>query len=71
MTNREELILTLQGKHPADDSGTRAQSNIYYNIACPYSYFDTKAECHGIADDINYDICTKCKEKWLDSEVEE
>ena len=72
MTNRELMTLILKGE--ADDDGASFESMACYNIACPYPPGDTRAECYGKDDEINDDlfgICTKCKMKWLESEVDE
>lgn len=72
MTNREALILALQGEHPADEGGATEESIIFQNICCPYRYNNPLCECKGndklVSD---YWTCIRCKEKWLNSEVEE
>jgi hypothetical protein len=72
MTNRELMMLILKGE--ADDDGASFESMANYNIACPYNEGDKRAECYGKETEINDDlfgICTKCKMKWLESEVDE
>ncbi len=71
MKNRRYLINQLQDPNFIDDSGASYESTIYYQIACPYSFGDERALCYGKEiDNVNREMCFKCKEKWLDSEVE-
>lgn len=44
----------------------------YFQICCTHGCDDERGECYRKPlDDITTDMCVKCKEKWLDSEVEE
>lgn len=72
MTNREYLIAQLSDENFIDDSGASYEATIYYSIACPYFTGDERALCykHGCTD-LNRDECFMCKEKWLNSEVDE
>lgn len=69
MKNRECLIAQLSDENFIDDSGASYEAMIYYNICCPYFHGDKRALCH--KKEANRDLCFKCKQKWLDSEVEE
>lgn len=71
MTNREYMIELLQDEGFIDDGGASYEAMIYYNVKCPYFYGDKRALCRGDYDAINRETCVKCKEKWLDSEVDE
>lgn len=43
----------------------------YFQICCTHGCDDERGECYGKPlDDITTDMCIRCKEKWLDSEVE-
>lgn len=72
MTNRELMRMVLADE--TDDGGAEYESMACYRIACPYNEGDERAECYGkeekISDDL-FGICTKCKMKWLESEVDE
>ena len=69
MTNQELLIMALSDEF--DDGGAIRETVIDENIACPYKRGDDRARCHGISNFINRSNCTKCKEKWLESEVKD
>lgn len=72
MTNREYMIEQLQDDSFIDDGGASYEAMIYYHISCSYDCDDERSECYGKPlDKINRDMCVRCKEKWLDSEVEE
>lgn len=66
MTNREVMIMALQGKF--DDYGTE-EALIYYNVNCPYLSGDERCECN--YKETTREVCSECKYKWLDSEVDE
>lgn len=80
MSNREYIInLLLDGleeqdkefkRASIDDGGSTYEAMVYYNIRCPYVYSDKRALCGGNFDKINRDTCFRCKEQWLDSEVD-
>lgn len=68
MTNRELLIASLKGEL---DDWAASESNIAYNISCPY-YGESGHPC----DKLNWPwstltICGPCKMEWLDKEVSE
>lgn len=72
MTNREHIISQLSDKDCVDDDGASYESMIYYSIACPYFIGDDRAFC--VREDIkenDRDMCFRCKENWLNSEVQE
>ena len=69
MTNREYLITLLSDPDYVDDSGAEYESVLYYRFACPYTYIDEEAECYEVNGDYTREMCYRCKEKWLDSEV--
>lgn len=69
MKNREYLINQLQDENFIDDGGSSYEAMIYYNIACPYNCGDERAICYG-KDEATREMCFRCKEKWLDSEVD-
>jgi len=79
MTNREYVInllldgLEKQGKEfkrvNIDDYGASYEAMVYYNIAWPYICKGERALCGDDFDKINRDMCFRCKEQWLDSEV--
>lgn len=78
MTNREYMInLLLDGlewqdkefeRVNIDDGGASYEAMVYYNIHCPYVYNDERALC---GNKVDRDTCFRCKEQWLDSEVDE
>ena len=43
---------------------------VYYNIDCPYVYNDKRALCGNKVGKGDRDMCFRCKEQWLDSEVD-
>lgn len=64
MTNRELLIKSLQGEL---DDGAAEESNIAYNIACPYYESSTGHPCDN--ETFPYDtlmVCGPCIMEWLD-----
>ena len=68
MTNRELLIASLKGEL---DDWAASESNIAYNIACPY-YGEFGHPC----DELEWPwseltICGPCKMEWLDKEASE
>lgn len=69
MTNRELLIKSLQGEL---DDWAAEESNIAYNIACPY-YGVIGEEPHPCdGEEYPWDtlrVCGPCKQEWLDKEV--
>ena len=73
MTNREYMIELLQDDSFIDDGGASYEAMIYSHICCAYGFDDERGECRQKAlVDVNIrDTCVRCKEKWLDSEVEE
>lgn len=66
MTNREMMIMALQGKF--DDWGAE-EAVIHYNVGCPYFSGDKRCECND--KEITREVCSECKYKWLDNEVDE
>lgn len=70
MTNKEYMITLLSNPNFIDDGGASYEAMIYYNVNCPYYDGDKRALCH---EDyaINRETCVECKEKWLDSELDE
>lgn len=67
ITNRQYLIEQLTDADFIDGY----EATIYNNIACPYIYGDERALCYGKEiDKVNREMCFKCKEKWLDSEID-
>lgn len=74
MTNREYIISQLSDKDCIDDGGASYESMIYYSIAYPYFIGDDRGFCMSDLEDIkdcDRDLCFRCKENWLDSEVQE
>ena len=81
MTNREYVInLLLDGlkeqdkefkRVSIDDGGSTYETMVYYNICCPYVYNDKRALCGNKVGKVDRDTCFRCKEQWLDSEVDE
>lgn len=72
MTNREYIITQLSDKDCIDDNGASYESMVFNSIACPYFTGDERAFC--VREDIkenDMDLCFKCKENWLNSEVQE
>lgn len=69
MTNREYLIAQLRDEDFIDDSGASYEATVLCAISCPYYMNDERAICK--RNDINRDNCFKCKQEWLDSEVDE
>lgn len=80
MTNREYVInLLLDGleeqdkefkRVSIDDGGASYEAMVYYNIDCPYVYNDKRALCGNKVGKVDRDMCFRCKEQWLDSEVD-
>lgn len=72
MTNREYIIAQLSDQDCIDDNGASYESMVCNSIACPYFTGDERAFC--VREDIkenDMDLCFKCKENWLNSEVQE
>ena len=67
MTNQEYLIAALNDEF--DDGGASREAAIHYHICCPYRGSDSRSECKD--KEISREVCGLCKEKWLESEVEE
>lgn len=65
MTNKEALIMAINDEF--DDWGV-SESLIYHHIACPYSYRDKRCKCNDTEPD--WDICSECKQEWLEAEVD-
>lgn len=70
MTNRKYLINQLSDPDYIDDSGASYESTVYYNVACPYFGKDKRALCNKNSELPTREMCFKCKEKWLNSEVD-
>lgn len=80
MTNREYMInLLLDGlewqdkefeRVSIDDGCASYEAMVYYNIRCPYVYSDKRALCDNKVGKANRETCFRCKEQWLDSEVD-
>ena len=68
MTNREMMIKALNGEF--DDYGAE-EAIVHYNIRCPYYDGDERCECEVEGKEICREVCSECKYKWLDSEVDE
>lgn len=72
MTNREYIIALLSDEDFIDDDGASYESMIYYSIACPYFMGDERCFCRDRhINEIDREMCFKCKEDWLNSEVQE
>lgn len=72
MTNREYLISQLNDEDFIDDGGDSYEATIYNSISCPYLLGDKRALCNDVSiDKVDRDMCFRCKEKWLNSEVDE
>ena len=71
ITNRQYLIEQLEDPDFIDDGGASYEATIYYNITCPYFCSDERALCYGKAiENVDREMCFRCKEKWLDSEID-
>lgn len=69
MTNRELLIASLNGDL---DDWAASESNIAYNIACPYYGEAYGRPCDGLAWPWStLKVCGPCKAEWLDREASE
>ena len=71
MTNREILIASLKGEL---DDWAASESNIAYNIACPYfgAGLEEPHPCHGLEWPWStLTVCGPCKIEWLDKEASE
>ena len=68
MNNRQYLIAQLSDENFIDDCGASYEATIFYNINCPYFYHDDRAFCHNKTATRN--MCFRCKQKWLDSEID-
>ena len=73
MINREYLIEQLNNNNFIDDSGASYEATIFYNIACPYICGCEKRLCKSLKayESPTRDMCFECKEKWLDSYVDQ
>lgn len=79
MTNRRRIInLLLDGlewqdkeleRVNIDDGDASYESMLYDNIDCPYVYNDERALCNKVGE-VSRKTCFRCKEQWLDSEVD-
>lgn len=80
MTNREYIInLLLDGleeqdkefkRVSIDDGCASYEAMVYYNICCPHVYSDKRALCDNKVGKVDRETCFRCKEQWLDSEVD-
>lgn len=68
MTNQQALIDALQNKF--DDGGASREVVVHYYINCPYCENDPRGLCFGELEP-QRKLCVDCKEKWLESEVDE
>lgn len=72
MTNREYIISQLSDKDCVDDDGASYESMVCNSIACPYFTGDERAFClYEDVEENDQSMCFKCKENWLNSEVQE
>lgn len=75
MKNREYIANQLLEPNLFDDGGSSYEAMVYYNIECPYYCGDKRAHCFGkrctTDKRANRQMCFRCKEEWLDQEVEE
>ena len=71
MTNREYMLELLEDAAAVDDGGSSYECLLTYHVACPYITGDERASCYHNDDAINRDTCYECKEKWLNSEVDQ
>lgn len=74
MTNREHIIelLTelLQVKDATSEKYEEYEKWLYLYLICPHTTDDDRRMCKELG--FHYtQLCTKCKNKWLDSEVED
>lgn len=70
MTNREYMIVLLSNKDFIGEDNEKYKKMVRENIDCPYHGEGTMALCMG-GYIINNETCFKCKNQWLDSEVDE
>lgn len=68
MTNREYMIALLKNWAFVDDGGASYEAMVYYNVACPYAVGDKRAVCR--EKPMDRENCYRCKEAWLDDEVD-
>ena len=68
MTNQEFLIKALNGE--IDDNGSSWEAMVHYHIKCPYVDGDNRALCFGELEP-QRKLCVDCKQKWLESEVDQ
>ena len=54
-----------------DDGGATEEAEIHYHINCPYFGRDERALCHERENDIERELCVKCKTQWLLDEIDE
>lgn len=71
MNNREYMAKQLTDPDWIDDGGASYLSMVEYNIACPYLCGDKRGECRDGDAYPNRDLCTDCKLKWLEQDVDE
>lgn len=67
MTNREYVINLLSNKDFIDDNRASYESVVLNAIDCPYTDYE-----QGLCsfEECSDDTCFKCKENWLNSEVQ-
>ena len=68
MTNEEYLIAALNDE--IDDGGAARESIVNYHIGCPYFGRDKRGLCNN-GQPLSRELCVECKEKWLESEVDQ
>ena len=69
MTRREyiaEQLLNPDGEYDEDSDYT---NTVNFFIKCPHCDGDPEAMC-GDSEIVNLEICIKCKDAWLDREVD-
>lgn len=68
MTNRQYMLSLLQDSAFIDDGGAAYEAMVYYSIACPYFEGDQMCVCRD--SEVNRENCFRCKEEWLDKQVQ-
>lgn len=70
-TNRQHLIDSLTDPDFVDDGGADYEALIYYHINCPYNDSDSRCLCNDLGPEpASREMCFRCKETWLDQEVD-
>lgn len=73
MTNRQYIIGLLGDPSFIDDECDSYEAMIYHRFNCPYYKDDERCRCNNLEvwEFETRDMCFRCKQEWLESEVED